>query len=109
MYENTTARAAASEKAQHEHKEHEEQPCAASSMADTRVFVQRVALAGAQALQMSSPVMAFIAPEDSWRAIVNEFLMVRPSLCLSHPSCSALLCVCMSSHGPSLTPAYVAA
>lgn len=47
-------------------------------MAETRrVFVQQATLAGAQQLQMSPPVMAFVAPEDSWLMIVNELVMVR--------------------------------
>lgn len=41
-------------------------------MAETRrVFVQQ-----AMQQQMSPPVMAFVASEDSWLAIVNEFVMV---------------------------------
>lgn len=47
-------------------------------MAETRrVFVQQATLVGAQQLQMSPPVMAFVAPEDSWLMIVNELVMVR--------------------------------
>lgn len=48
-------------------------------MADTRrVFVQQATLEGSPpALAIARPVMAFVAPEDSWSAVVNEFLMVR--------------------------------